>query len=409
MNEQEKYVLVIKHMSEGKEFNLVRELGYKIISFSTELTINESLEIDVPVEIDLNNESAVLSKALELSKKYNIVGVFTLNEYRVTLCALIRETLGIKYGISYKAAYKCRNKKETRKILSETNVNSVKYQLIHTFDEAKAAINNIPLPVVIKPSNDAGSKMVYCCRTIDEVNSAINSIQSCENNLVGQKLDKEIILEEFLEGPEFSIETYTFKKETKIIAITAKKVLSPFFPVEVGHTVPAKLDNDLVEEIEELIKKVILVLDIDFSITHIEIKLTSFGPKIVEVNARPGGDEIPTLVEMTTGYNLSKIALLISLGVPIENIGSKAKISNSASIGFLISDSDGKVEFGNLLDVLDNPSVTNVKINVNEGDIIEKTTSNYNRLGYFIVKGDDNQYSEDIVENLLSKIDIKIK
>ncbi len=223
MNKQGNYVLVLKLMSKGKEFDLIKQLGYKIISFATELTINEALETDVPIEIDLNNSTAVLSKAVELSKKYNIVAVFTLNEYRVPLCALIRETLGIKFGISYEAAFRCRNKKETRKILSDTNINTVKYQLIHSFYEAETALKMIPLPVVIKPSNDAGSKMVYCCKTKDEVHSAIISIQSCKNNLVGEKLDDEILLEEFLTGPEFSIETYTFQGKTKIIAITAKK------------------------------------------------------------------------------------------------------------------------------------------------------------------------------------------
>lgn len=409
MNKQGNYVLVLKLMSKGKEFDLIKQLGYKIISFATELTINEALETDVPIEIDLNNSTAVLSKAVELSKKYNIVAVFTLNEYRVPLCALIRETLGIKFGISYEAAFRCRNKKETRKILSDTNINTVKYQLIHSFYEAETALKMIPLPVVIKPSNDAGSKMVYCCKTKDEVHSAIISIQSCKNNLVGEKLDDEILLEEFLTGPEFSIETYTFQGKTKIIAITAKKVLSPFFPIEVGHTVPAKLPTNLVEEIEKLVKIAISALEIDFSITHIEMKLTPSGPKIIEINARPGGDEIPKLVEMTTGLNLHKISLLISLGIPIEMADVTAKESNSASIRFLIADNDGIVELGKQLDILSNPYVTQLKINVNDGDTVEKTTSNYNRLGYFIVKGNDTQYSEDIAEDLLSKIKIKIK
>ncbi|MCX7749372.1 MAG: ATP-grasp domain-containing protein [Clostridia bacterium] len=408
MAEREKYVLVLKLMSRGKEFELVKQLGYKIISFATELTINELLEVDVPVEIDLNNESAVLEKAVELSKVYDIVGVFTLNEYRVPLGARIREILGIPFGISHDAAFRCRNKKETRKILQEANVNSVKYRLIRSVAEAEAALQNIPLPVVVKPSNDAGSKMVSCCRTIDEVRSAVTSIIDCENNLVGQKLDREIILEEFLEGPEFSIETYTFRKETRIIAITAKKVLSPFFPVEVGHTVPAKLDNVVVKEIEELVKGAVKALEIDFSITHIEIKLTPSGPKIIEINARPGGDEIPTLVEMTTGMNLHKIALKISLGIPIENTGIGVKEASSASIRFLVSDHEGQVVLDDELDVLDSPFVTQYKISVSDGDTVEKTTSNYNRLGYFIVKGNENRYSEEIAEELLSKINIKI-
>ncbi|MBC2579031.1 ATP-grasp domain-containing protein [Clostridium sp. DJ247] len=409
MNNEEKYVVVVKLMSKGNEFEIIRELGYKTISFSTELSITEALQVDVPVEVDLNDENAVLEKARELSKKYNIAGVFTLNEYRVPLCARIREVLGIKYGISYEAAFKCRNKKETRKALSDTGVNSVKYKLIRSVDEAVNSLNEIPLPVVIKPSNDAGSKMVYCCQTLDEVRSAVESILDCSSNLVGQKLDEEIILEEFLTGPEFSVETYTFDKETRIIAITAKKVLSPFFPIEAGHTVPARLDDQVVKEIEDVVKSAVSALKIDFSITHIEIKLTPTGPKIVEINARPGGDNIPTLVEMATGFNLHKIALLISLGIPIDEVNPKEPETSSASIRFLMSNADGRVEIDDQLSVLDNPAVTQANISVSDGDLVEKTTSNYNRLGYFIVKGTDTKYAEDLAEDLLSKINIKIR
>lgn len=409
MNNTDKYVLVLKLTNNGNEFNLIRELGYKIISFSTELSIAEALETDLPIEINLNDEQIVVSKALELSRHYNIVAVFTLNEYRVPLCASIREALGLKFGLSYDAAFKCRNKKETRKILSETGISAVRYKLIHSADEAEQALSEIPLPVVIKPSNDAGSNMVYCCQTINEVRSAVLSILNLRNNSVGQVLDQEIILEEFLTGPEFSVETYTFDKQTKIIAITAKKVLSPFIPIESGHTVPAKLNINLQNDIESIIKGAISALNIDFSITHIEIKLTPNGPKIVEINARPGGDNIPTLVEMTTGYNLHKIALLISLGIPIEKVVPKPPITKSASIRFLFSNKDGVIEINNQLSILNNPLVTETSFTISDGDTVEKTTSNYNRLGYFIVKGANDQYSEDLAEDLLSKIKINIK
>lgn len=409
MDNHDKYVIVLKLMREGSEIELVKSLGYKIILFATELTISELMEVDVPYEIDLNDEDAVLSKAKELSEKYNIVGVFTLNEYRVALAARIRKVLGITYGLSYEAAFRCRNKKETRKILTDNNVNSVKYRLIRSIEEADKALETIHLPVVIKPSNDAGSEMVYCCKTINEVHSAIQSIQECKGNLVGQEIDKEILLEEFLTGPEFSVETYTFNKQTKIIAITAKKVLSPFNPIEVGHTVPARIDADTVKSIEKIIKDSVEAIGIDYSITHIELKLTPMGPKIIEINARPGGDQITTLVEMTTGYNLHEIELLASLGLPIDKAHKREIISSSASIRFLISDSDGIIEFGDQLSVLDNPLVTQVVMYEEDGDLVEKTTSNYNRLGYFIVKGSDSQYSEEIAEGLLSKINIKIK
>jgi len=402
------YILVLKLKNKGPEFGLIKQLGYKIISFAAEYTLEEVMEADVPVEIDMNDEDAVLKKAAELSKMYNIISVFTLNEYRVLLGARIREALGLKFGISYQAAYNCRNKKVTRKLLSDADISTVKYRLIRSEADIAEALKHIPLPVVVKPSNDAGSKGVCCCQTEGEVFSAVAALLDREGNLVGQKLDEEILIEEFLEGPEFSVETYTFGGDTKIIAITAKKVLSPFCPTEIGHTVPASVDGETALEIQQLVKNVVALLGVDYSVTHIEVKLTPAGPRIIEVNARPGGDEIPALVEMTTGISLHKLALCISLGVPIESVGALPPKADSASIRFLIAESDGEVDFGNTARILDDPAVVRTEFYADDGIYVQKTTCNYDRLGFFIVKGDKDHYSYDVAEDLLSRIDIKI-
>ena len=404
----EEYVLVIKLM-DGTEFNLVKELGYKIIAISPEFTISEVMMVDIPIQIDLNDEKGVIIKVLELAEKYNIVAVYTLNEYRVQLGASIREVLEIPFGISCEAASNCRNKKKTRGILTNKGINTVKYSIIHSCDEVEKTLLNIPLPVVVKPSNDAGSNMVYCCQTKSEVSDAVRNIKNCEINSVGQKLDKDIILEEFLSGPEFSVEAYTSNGRSTILAITSKKVVSPFFPVEAGHTVPSPLKNKEMQMVISLVKKAIFELGIDFTVTHTEVKLTPNGPKIIEINARPGGDKIPVLVKMTTGYELHKIALFLSLGRSVETICNEVETSKSASIRFFIANRDGIVRLGNTIKVLENNTdVISFEMNVEDGDCISKTTSNFDRLGHFIVKGNNERYSEEIAENILNVINFSI-
>jgi len=403
------YVLIIKLMTSSKELDLVKEFGYKVIVFATQLTISDALKADIPIEIDLNNDEIVLKKAKELAQKYNIVAVFTLNEYRVPLGALIRESLNLEYGIPYIAACRCRNKKETRKILTGQKINTVKYALVNDISDVINKVKEISLPVVIKPSNDAGSNGVFCCQTMQEVHQAVESIKKNTKNTVGQEMDEEFIVEEFLTGPEFSIETYTFKKKTEILAITSKKVLSPFFPIEIGHTVPANIENSIVCEIKNLIEDVIMALEIDNTVSHIEIKLTSSGPKIIEVNARPGGDDIPKLVEMVTGHNLHKIAFLATLGINREQISGIRERVPSASIRFLTSDKDGVMEFHNADQVLNGIDVEKMEIYMDKGEQVQKVTSNFNRLGYFIVRGNNNKHSDDIADDLQAELNFIIK
>jgi len=77
MRQKDKAIIVIGTARENNELEMVHALGYKAILFNTEIDIESALQIDVPVEIDLNNEDLAISKALSLSDKFEIQGVFT--------------------------------------------------------------------------------------------------------------------------------------------------------------------------------------------------------------------------------------------------------------------------------------------------------------------------------------------
>ncbi|MGR5913240.1 hypothetical protein [Bacillus cereus] len=111
MNNQ--YVLVIS--PRDNEVDLVKELGYGVILIRKNISFDEMFSVEVPVEIDLNDEEIVVGKCKELSEKYNVVGVYTLNEYRIPLAAKVGEILEINSFLSYETAITCRNKKLARK------------------------------------------------------------------------------------------------------------------------------------------------------------------------------------------------------------------------------------------------------------------------------------------------------
>ncbi|MGR5913241.1 ATP-grasp domain-containing protein [Bacillus cereus] len=99
-------------------------------------------------------------------------------------------------------------------------------------------LEGFSFPVIVKPSNDSGSKNVYLCKDYNEVKQAVDVISNSKLNLVGQTLDPEAIVEEYLDGPEYSIESYTIDGKTTIVGVT-EKVVTPFpLSVEVGHNFP---------------------------------------------------------------------------------------------------------------------------------------------------------------------------
>ncbi|MCT4688867.1 ATP-grasp domain-containing protein [Vallitalea sp.] len=395
----DKYIVVCGNIITGNELYLIKSLGYKsiLINSNTWISLDKALEADVPVEVNLNDEEKVLKKIDELKEKYNIVAVFTLHEYRVPMAAKIKEHLGLPYGLSYEAAMKCRNKKATRKTLKGLGKDSVKHAIIRTLEEAKAFVNVNGLPVVIKPSNDAGSKLVACCSTMSEVEEAVSNIRNVKTNLVDIMLDPEFLIEEFLDGPEFSVETITYQGEPRVIAITSKKILSQIAPIEVGHTVPASLDLVEEESIKSIVIKAHKLLGISDTVTHTEIILTKNGPRIVEVNARPGGDNISLLVEAVTGVNLYASNILLALGKDIIT-DSQQCTASKADIRYFIAEEDGYARISDLSDIYNNAKVKKIDLNIKHGMQVKKSTNNYDRLGWFICFDEEDEIINEIAQ-----------
>ncbi|MFP7736759.1 ATP-grasp domain-containing protein [Priestia aryabhattai] len=398
------YVILVS--PRDNEVQLVQQQGYKTILLRKEISFDEIFDVDVPIEIDLNNEEVVLEKCLELANQLDIISVFTMNEYRIPLASKISELLQLKYKLPYEASLNCRNKKMARQKLNEAGIGEVQYRLINTQSDLKTELEGIDFPLIVKPSNDSGSKNVYLCNNEAEISTAIKHIVQSEKNIVGQSLDADIMIEEFLNGPEFSIESVTVNGQTTIIGIT-KKLVTPYpLSIEVGHDFPANLHANEEKEIRELVEESLAVLGVDFAVTHTEVKLTNKGPRIVEVNARPGGDEIPHLVKAVTGIDLKSLAFLVTLGKGIDSLDLSSSTVPSASIRFLLANQEGKVSFN---EQFQSAYIKEQKWYVKNGESVKRTESNFDRLGYFIVYGDEQNLSSSKVDSVEKGFSVKIK
>lgn len=118
-----------------------------------------------------------------------------------------------------------------------------------------------------------------------------------------------------MEGPEVSVETLSFDGHTHIIAITDKVTTgSPEF-VEMGHSIPSQLSIDTKLQIEKVVIAAIKAVGINNGPSHTEIIITKDGPKVVELGARLGGDNITThLVPFATGVDMVEACIEIAFG-----------------------------------------------------------------------------------------------
>jgi len=188
----------------------------------------------------------------------------------------------------------------------------------------KEALNELSFPVIIKPVDAFSSRGVYKADSVDE-------LKACRNDSINYASDGNVIIEEFLAGKEFSIESITFEGKTEIVQFTEKFITPYPNTVEMGHLQPANLNDTEREQISKLIRKAIIAMGIDYSASHAEIILTNDGPKMVEIGARLGGDFIASyLTKASTGISMDKAAVQIALGkkpdlVKTENVFSYIK------------------------------------------------------------------------------------
>lgn len=235
-------------------------------------------------------------------------------------------------------------------------------------------------PLIIKPKDATSSQGVFKINHFEEIERFIDVSRSFSKN-------REIILEEFLNGLELSVEAITFKGKTTIVQYT-EKFITPFpETVEIGHLQPASLSEKDKKEIGRVVKKAINAIGIDNSASHTEVKLTKNGPKVVEIGARLGGDFIASyLVLHSCGINMDKAAIQIALGIEPDL---QPKMNNYSYIKYLELEPGKQVtKVGDWEEVMKLPGVVFTHINIKPGDIIPKITESGKRQGFIIVKGD---------------------
>jgi biotin carboxylase len=175
---------------------------------------------------------------------------------------------------------------------------------IHLEDLAK-----LKFPVIVKPTDRSGS------RGVTKVNS-LEFLEDAVNRAVTESLSATAIVEEFVNGKEFSIEMITWRHNHHFLAVTEKVTTgSPYF-VEIEQHEPAQVTDEVKNAMISLTIKALNALGVTYGASHSEIIVDENNELfIVEIGARMGGDNIGAcLVEMSTGYDFVKGVIEVSMG-----------------------------------------------------------------------------------------------
>ncbi|MEG1965816.1 MAG: ATP-grasp domain-containing protein, partial [Oscillospiraceae bacterium] len=217
----------------------------------------------------------------------------------------------------------------------------------------------------------------------------------------------DVIVEEFMDGEEISVETLSIDGKCHIIQITDKLTTGTPHFVEMGHSQPTHHSQEMVAKINKITNEANYAVGIKNGPSHTEIIITKEGPKIVELGARLGGDCITThLVPLSTGVDMVKCCIEIALG---ETPDIRSKWNKGAAIRYFKQHA-GVVNSIEGIDVAKRMvGVNQISIIHNVGEKITEIDSSGSRLGFVIANGENANSAIKICEEVLDMINIEIK
>jgi carbamoyl-phosphate synthase large subunit len=235
-------------------------------------------------------------------------------------------------------------------------------------------------PLVMKPPQSFSSRGVF---KVDNYQAYLSLLDTT----LSFSLNGSYLLEEFIEGPEYSIESISYRGRTTIVQYT-KKIITPYpNTVEIGHIQPADLDSSQRDVVENLVVRALKALGIDNSASHTELKFTKNGPVIIEIGPRLGGDYISSyLTQTSTGVDMDLAAVKVALGEEPNLIHTKeqgaAIVYLQLPPGKLIKEIDYE-KFGQIED----KHLIQKHLVIRVGDRIRPISDSSDRLGWVIVDG----------------------
>ncbi|WP_158641589.1 ATP-grasp domain-containing protein [Butyricimonas faecalis] len=204
------------------------------------------------------------------------------------------------------------NKYLMRQVMKEGGIDSPNFMLVtekSAIEDIYAATSEFIYPLICKPVDLSSSRGVFKIEKKEDLEKALDYA-------LGWSKEKEVILEEFIEGPEYSGESIAYQGKYKLLAITEKYTTGAPHFVEIGHRQPALLELEMFKRVEQTLYKAFETMKIEYGAIHPEFRITKEGKiYFMEIATRMGGDCIGTdLTPLSSGYDFMGMVINICCG-----------------------------------------------------------------------------------------------
>lgn len=375
-----------------------KEMGIYVIAVDGDPNAVGLKYADKAIVVNITSEEDVLKVAHE--EKIDGV-IHPCSEVSMNVMGRLNEELGLS-GITREQAIRATNKHLMREAFEKGNAPSPNSFLTENVEDAWMHLqNDFSIDGILKPSRNSGSRgIAKVSRDMDKADFV-----KAYDIALNESRDQSVLIEQFIEGPEFSIEIIVWNGNVNVLTVTDKKTTGAPHFVELGHNQPSCFSAADVETLKTAAVAGVKALGVNNCACHAEAKMMDGKAYLMEIGARLGGDFISTeLTHLSTGVDMVAAAINVALGVePDLNPKEEPK---GVCIRYFCPTPGKLVNISNT-EILADPRVYLWEIYHKVGDEIPEVTSSLCRSGHVIVTEKTPQKAIELAERLINEVVFK--
>jgi len=370
-----------------------KELGHFVIATDGNREAPGLKLADEAFVVDVKDKKA----HLKIASQQSIDAVLSIaSDACIETVASVTEEFGLA-GIDSKVAECGTDKALMRDAFAKSGVPSPRFFAVHDYAELQDRAVQIGYPLVVKPADNAGSRGV---QKVDDP----SGLESAYKNARAYSRKQKVMVEEFMEGVEVSVEVLMSGGKMHIIAVSDKIRTQPPYLLDTHVIFPTACSVEDREKVIAVARASIDSVGITQGPVHIELMMTSEGPIPVELAARgPGFKVFTDILPIITGVDLLKAHIDVALGNLLDLTFDQKM---SAAIRFF-SATDGSVkDVKGIEEVKLMPGIHDIEIYVKEGDKVKSLTSGADRIGHVIATAPSREQVMKLIEEVDEKLEI---
>lgn len=357
---------------------------------------------------EYHNVSIIDKEAvLKLAKELQIDGIMSFAvDPGVVTAAYVQEKMGLPAFGPYNSVCILQNKDRFRAFLTEHGFNVPKAKGFSSVEEALNGIDGFDWPLIVKPTDSAGSKGVNRVDNPDQLEKAINYA-------LNHSSSKRIIIEEFIEQEGCSSDSDCFSVNgiLKFVSFSAqrfdKDAPNPYTPS--AYSWPSTMTKEQETELTSELQRLLILLKMQTAIYNVETRIGKNGKAyIMEVSPRGGGNRLSEMIRYATGVDLITNAVRAAVGDEVKGIEQKPYNGNWAEL-ILHADKDGLFRALDINKQFYKDYVREIDLWVREHDKISSFRGANDAIGTLVLKFDSEVMLNSYLKEMKSYINILIE